>query len=107
MKPPTGQWFESLKRQGCGEGCGILSPGKMKGLDDRFFLLLKRLSCVEARPFAVEKIVWNIIPYLKHAFANEGSNDILITVAILAQVTPQADAAKQAFLHFLNSQGKS
>ena len=56
-------------------------------------------------PFAVEKIAWNII-ILKHVFPDEGGNDLLITVAILAQATSQADAAKQAFLLLWNSQGK-
>jgi len=55
----------------------------------------------------VEEIVWNIISYFEAHIFKDGSNDILITEAILAQGMPQADAAKQAFLHFLNSQGKS
>jgi len=54
----------------------------------------------------VEKIAWNMNSYLKQVFANEGGNDQVITAAILTQVTPQADAAKQAFLLILNSQGK-
>ena len=43
---------------------------------------------------------------LKHVFPDDGGKDILITVATLAQGTPQAHAVKQTVSLFSNSQGK-